>query len=234
MINDRYTISTMKSVLFSISLRFDAFGVLIQEDTNYAIFSVLFVICFIIYHTGSFFLGLFGMLLILCSFPITVTIYRYIGQVDYYSTLHAMVIFIVLGIAADDIFVVVDAWKQSALYSQLRGKDKMNTLVKRMSYALRRSAFSIAVTASTTAVAFLANINSEIQPIKTFGIYAAIIIPVNYFIFVFYFPAILMFWDQKIRNTKVGCVSDNGIKCCFGKSICKKVQEDDDVPEGTQ
>ena len=64
-----------------------------------------------------------------------------------------------------------------------------------MSYTLRRSAFAIAVTSSTTGVAFLANVNSGIMPIKAFGAFAAIIVFVNYIIFVFYFPAILMFWD---------------------------------------
>ena len=31
----------------------------------------------------------------------------------YYSTLHSLAIFILLGIAADDIFVFVDGWRQS-------------------------------------------------------------------------------------------------------------------------
>jgi hypothetical protein len=57
-----------------------------------------------------------GMLMIMSSFPITNVIYRYIGQVTYFSNLHNLVTFIVLGIAADDIFVIIDAWKQSALY----------------------------------------------------------------------------------------------------------------------
>ena len=74
-----------------------------------------------------------------------------------------------------------------------------------MSYTFRRSAFSILVTASTTSVAFLANVNSKLMPIQSFGIFAAIIIPVNYLIFVLYFPAVLMFWEKYINNTKWAC-----------------------------
>lgn len=100
------------------------------------------------------------MLLVIMSFPVSATIFGFIGRVSHYSTLHNMVIFIVLGIAADDIFVVVDAWNQSAYYKELRGATLEETRIKRMSYTFRRSAFSILVTASTTSVAFMANINS--------------------------------------------------------------------------
>lgn len=49
---------------------------------------------------------------------------------------------------------------------------------------------------------------------------------VNFFIFVCYFPAILMFWDQKIRNKKWGCAFEKGVK--VGKwTLCKRVPEDE-------
>lgn len=53
------------------------------------------------------------MLNIIVSFPITLTLYRGILSVDYFSFLHMMAIFLVLGIAADDIFVFIDCWDQS-------------------------------------------------------------------------------------------------------------------------
>lgn len=46
---------------------------------------------------------------------------------------------------------------------------------------------------------------------------------VNYGIFVLYFPAILMFWDQKIYNKKIGCAFENGIK--IGKLTCCKRED---------
>lgn len=101
----------------------------------------------------------------------------------------------------------------------------METRVKRMSYTLRRSAFAIAVTSSTTSVAFLANLNSRLMPIQAFGAFAGIIVLVNYGIFVFYFPAILMFWDQKIRNKWPGCAFEKGIKL-GSRTFCKRVPED--------
>lgn len=135
------------------------------------------------------------MLLILASFPISLVIYTYITQVTFYSSLHNLAVFIVLGIAADDIFVVVDAWTQSETLPELYGKDETETRIKRMSYTYRRAWKAIIVTSSTTSIAFFANLSSEIMPIQAFGVYAGILILVNYVIFVFYYPALLMFWD---------------------------------------
>ena len=53
------------------------------------------------------------MLMIVLSFPITYTIYGGIFQIPFNDTLIQLTIFIVLGIAADDVFVFCDAWRQS-------------------------------------------------------------------------------------------------------------------------
>ena len=59
-----------------------------------------------------------------------------------------------------------------------------------MAYAFKRSFRAITVTSSTTAVAFAANAFSSIKPIQAFGIFAAIIIPVNFFILILMMPSI--------------------------------------------
>ena len=84
-----------------------------NSDTAWAVFSVLFVFIYFIYHLESVTLASVGIVLILFSFPFTAIIAQGIFRSTYYGTLHTLVIFIVLGIAADDIFVFVDAWRQS-------------------------------------------------------------------------------------------------------------------------
>ena len=64
-----------------------------------------------------------------------------------------MIIYIVLGIAADDIFVFFDAWKQSEHVDP----EILDTKEKRLAYSWRRAVKAMAVTSSTTAVAFFAN-----------------------------------------------------------------------------
>jgi protein dispatched 1 len=89
------------------------FNEMVTKDTQWAVFSVLFVFIYFIIHLQSIFLAAIGILMILFSFPVTSFINEAILRNTYYSSLHTLVIFIVLGIAADDIFVFVDAWRQS-------------------------------------------------------------------------------------------------------------------------
>jgi predicted RND superfamily exporter protein len=62
-------------------------------------------------------------------------------------------------------------------------------------------------TSSTTAVAFLANYLSPIMPIASFGIFVAIIIPVNYILVVFLVPSITIIYENYIKKYEQ-------VKCC--------------------
>jgi len=87
------------------------FNDMVTKDTQWSVFSLLFVFLYFIFHLESAFLAAMGILMILFSFAVTAIINEGIFRNTYYSSLHTLVIFIVLGIAADDIFVFVDAWR---------------------------------------------------------------------------------------------------------------------------
>ena len=106
-----------------------------------------------------------------------------------------MTIFIVLGIAADDIFVFCDAWRQSATIPFIA-----DNLHRRMAYSFKRSFNAILVTSSTTAIAFLANALSDIRPIRAFGIFAAIIIPVNFVLVILVMPSTQIIHDKYLKD----------------------------------
>ena len=167
-------------------LLFDAlFNEVVNGDVAFAIFSGIFVFCYIWFHLESFFMSCLSMLFILLSFPVSYLIYSGIFQITLRTTLNQLTIFIVLGIAADDIFVFCDAWRQSAFIPLIASDEK-----RRMAYAFKRSFRAIAVTSSTTAVAFIANAASDIRPIRGFGIFAAIIVPVNFLIVILLMPSV--------------------------------------------
>jgi protein dispatched 1 len=90
------------------------FNNLANGDVSWAAFSILFVVAYLCFHLRSVFLAINSIFLILFCFPVTALINMGIFQNTYYSTLHSLAIFIVLGIAADDIFVFIDGWRQSA------------------------------------------------------------------------------------------------------------------------
>jgi hypothetical protein len=170
---------------------------LVTGDTAWSIFSVMFVFGYLCYHLSSLFLASVGIMLILLSFPLTSFITEGIFRVTYFSNLHSLVIFLVLGIAADDIFVFFDAWRQSERVSpEIFGKDRK----KRMAYSFRRAVRAMAVTSSTTSAAFFANAFSPLMPIKAFGIYAGVIIPVNYFLVCFFFPPATILYERHING----------------------------------
>ena len=106
--------------------------------------------------------------------------------------MHTLIIFIVLGISADNVFVFMDAWRQSARIGNNLLKDSK---YKRMAYSFRRASRAIAVTSSTTAAAFFANFFSPIMPIKSFGIFAGFVVLINYVLTISIFPPAVIFTE---------------------------------------
>ena len=125
--------------------------------------------------------------------------------------MHTLVIFIVLGISADNVFVFIDAWRQSARVGNNLLRDSK---YKRMAYSFRRASRAIAVTSSTTAAAFFANFFSPIMPIKSFGIFAGIVVLVNYVLTIMVFPSAVIFSEfmmekmNKAKATEVNLAAD--------------------------
>lgn len=81
-----------------------------------------------------------------------------------------------------------------------------------MAYAFRSSARAMAITSSTTSVAFFANIFSPILPIKSFGIFAGVIIPVNFVLVVLFMPPATIIFEDYIKNVKFDTLKDKNNK----------------------
>jgi len=185
------------------------FYVQLLYDVLWSILATFIVWLFVLFHTKSIFISCSSMSMILFSFPITLVLYRDILGITNLSSLHLMVVFVVLGISADNIFVLWDAWRQSNTYPQLKGN-----LKKRMAYTFRRASKSLLATSSTTAFAFLSNGFSSLMPISAFGYFAFVVIPVNYVLIVLYYPAYLVFydmyaakWENKLKKFMFKCFS---------------------------
>jgi hypothetical protein len=70
---------------------------------------------FIFLHTQSLLIASVGMLHIILSFPFAYFFLQVFLDIGGMGLLNFMALFIILGIGADDIFIFVDAWKQSAI-----------------------------------------------------------------------------------------------------------------------
>jgi predicted RND superfamily exporter protein len=84
---------------------------------------------------------------------------------------------------------------------------------KRMAYSFRRGVRAMSVTSSTTAVAFFANAFSTIMPIRAFGIFSGVLIPINFFLVVMIMPPAVIYYETVIKKKFTRCFG-----CCPGKS----------------
>jgi predicted RND superfamily exporter protein len=177
---------------------------------------------------------LVGISIIFLSFPFSAVIVQGLGQVSYFGTLQVIAIFLVIGIAADDIFVFIDAWKQSEHIGQeiIQGDKK-----KRMAYAFRRGVRAMTVTSSTTAVAFFANAFSPIMPIRAFGIFTGVLIPINFFLVVMIMPPAVIYYESVVKKkyTRMcGCCPGKGKCCCCPAKQDAESTEVEEVAEGKE
>lgn len=76
----------------------------VNGDLMWTLASIVFVFVFMWIHTNSLFIATVGLLQIILSLPLAFFIYRFVFQIPYYTQLHILVIFLVLGVGADDIF----------------------------------------------------------------------------------------------------------------------------------
>ena len=95
----------------SYSLFFKVLQVDIDKDLVNTSLAIIFVFFYIWFHVGSLFVAFTSMCMILLSYPLTQVIYTVVLQISFNNPTNSVTLFIVLGIAADDIFVFVDAWK---------------------------------------------------------------------------------------------------------------------------
>lgn len=105
--------ANFEAMIFSNALYQNSFRDQATEDTFWAGASALFVLVYFVMHMKSLVLAVYCILIIIFSFAVTQMIFVEVLKIQYFSTLHNLVIFIILGISADNVFVIFDAWKQS-------------------------------------------------------------------------------------------------------------------------
>jgi hypothetical protein len=103
-------------------------------------------------QTSSLFITSCGLFEIIISYPLGLFVWHVILQEKYSTYLMYNGIFIILGIGADDIFVLSDAFKQSAL----QPPHISGSLETRFAWAYNRAASAMLATSATTCAAFAA------------------------------------------------------------------------------
>ncbi|KAJ3427655.1 sterol-sensing domain [Anaeramoeba flamelloides] len=195
---------------------------LIVHDTVLIVFSIAMVYIYTLIHTKSLVLTCLGILHVLLSLPMSYFFYVAILGVEWFSMLNFLSLFVVLGIGCDDIFIMLDAWKQSEHQKKGISKNKYT----RMHWAYNRAATTMLITTLTSAGAFFGNVASTIPPIRYFGIFTGMAIVFNYLLVITWFPAVIAIWD---RNGAGHCCCGDCCKCSKKKKKKKKKGKGDDL-----
>ena len=172
-----------------------AFNDLIFGDTIFALVAIVVLWIYMWFHTGSLFLSLGSMCHILLSFSWAVFFFTVIYQITIFPFLNVLGIYIILGIGADDVFIFLDAWKQS---KKLSGVNE--SLETRMAWTYARACKAMLITSFTTAVAFFINGVSTVVAVALFGIFTGTMIFLNYLLVVTWFPLIVLFWTNHLEH----------------------------------
>lgn len=190
-----------------VSSATDEFATMVQPDFLLAILSVFLVWVVLWSYMGSFFLGSVSMFQIIVSMPVGALIYKVLG-IDYFEFLHILVIYLVLGIGADDVFVLLDTFRHLADTDaplEEDGRYPRDTLFKIVEKTWMRTASAIFNTSFTTAMAFVSCSGSKAMPMRTCGWYAAITIILNYVFTITFTPAVMVIWHKYIQGKRCCC-----------------------------
>ena len=168
--------------------------------------SLTFIFSFMVFHTKSLWISSFAVLSIGCSFLAANIIYRIVLGYAYFGLFHIIAMFIILGIGADDLFIFLDVWKNTAF-------NCYPSLAHRLSDAYKRSSISMLITSVTTVIAFFASAFSPLLPAQSFGIFAGLLVIVNYISVIVFFPTVVIMHHIYFAQFKWPCFA-----CCpFGK-----------------
>ena len=177
----------------SLTLLFDAIQTLVYRDISLVFGSILFIVLFLLFQTGSVWVTGWGVFSIISGFLIANLIYRIVLDFQYFGIFHVLAIFILLCIGADDIFVFFDTWKFSAHHHY-------PSVAHRLSDCYRKAAGAMLYTSLTTAVAFAVSASSPMLAISTFGLFSALLIIVNYISIIVFFPTVVVsyhvYWEK--------------------------------------
>ncbi|GMH50940.1 hypothetical protein TrRE_jg3946 [Triparma retinervis] len=204
--------SHINAYYFMRVLILDVFIGILANDGMFAAISIAIVYFYMWFMLGSFFLANVGFFEIVMSIPTAWFVADQIIGVKYFSGLNPLCLFIVAAIGADDIFVFIDAYRQSAF----KGAHIVKDFETRMSYVYRRAGLAMLITSATTCSAFLCTVASPIASTKSFGIFASLVIFMDYALVMTCFcTAVVLYHDYFEENTVSVCNDVMGAFGCF-------------------
>eukprot|EP00913_Durusdinium_trenchii_P028772 g26983.t1 len=124
------------------------------------------------------------------------------------SVMDFVSIFLIVGIAADDILLLYNTYQLASAVVQLKGKT--NQPAARMRWAYREAASAMLVTSVTTCVSFYANMLSIVSVVRQFGFFMGTLVLWNFLNVLTIFPASLLVNEMYLAPLWCCCRATKG------------------------
>ena len=194
---------------------YEVFSALVH-DAWFALGSFAFVATFVLIHLGSFLLAGFAIYGILISFPAAYYFFYVVMGFRKMMILNFVSLFLIMGIGADDVFVMYDAYNQAAAALGVRSSPG-----QRLRWAYLEAGSAMLVTTVTTAGSFFSNCVSEVVVVRQFGFFMGVVVVLNWFHVMVIFPSFLLIYEIWWGRCWRHC-------CCCLHRFCPEPQFDDD------
>lgn len=183
---------------WSLALQREEWESLSFTDLNWVVLCVLCVGAYTYVHTRSALLMVTCILQILLSIFVALFFFRIVFQVTFFSFVNFLIVFVVLGVGADDVFVFFDTYSQSEFHLESEGIVNP-TMHHRIVFTAHTASKAIFTTSFTTAAAFLATAASPLMPLQSFGIYSALVVLSLFFINCIVVPPTLVLYARNFQ-----------------------------------
>jgi len=212
---------TVRMMLFSaVTLRSQYLGILLVDGVL-SVVSLILVWAYMWWTLESAFLASVAMFEIVFSVPVAMSLWTVVLQqkIEFYQML---TIYMILGIGADDAFILYDAWSQARfLDDEEVGDDEASRFTGRFAWAYRRSFKAMAITTATTCGSFVIGAASPLPQVQAFCVFAAVVVLVDWLFCVSLFASAIVLYEKYLAKScgkKAGECCGPG--CCCGLARC--------------
>lgn len=165
-------------------LKGEFFNAGMANETSMFIFLFVAVYALVLFHTGSWWIATNACFQIVMAFAVGFVFYSVVAWRTFFPFLNLVTLFLIMGVGADDIFVFMDAWKQSFVILP-----QECPLSNRLSWTMRRAGGAMLVTTITTASSFFANMVASITTLKVFGLFTGLVVIADFCLMMIFIPA---------------------------------------------
>ena len=171
------------------------------KDLPLLLSSVLLIFLLVYVRVGSFFISAFGVLSTINCFFFAHIIYVVMVQATYLAVYHLLSAFILLGLGSYNIFIIYDIWIETETLP-IKGHV---ALPYRYADCISHGGRVLASLTLTTGFCFAMQMFSPFRIIGLFGLFAAILMFVNFAMTVIFLPVTFLVHETRMSKFKYDC-----------------------------